>query len=788
MVIAPTKEPFMKALSNNMFRECQMSPFRFTCLCLFLCLSAILFGCGHSTGAFLAKGEEYLQKREFADAVTQFRAAAETDKSSAAAQWGLARAYDNLGQFNETLEALRQTVELDSTNLEAKARLGNYFLLSQPPLVPEAEKMRNQIETADPRFVDGKLLSASIMVAQGRTDADIEFTVNQAISFDPQRVRTYIALARFYMSRKRAQDAEASIQKGIAANPTSTVGYVEYGKFFTYTGRDTEADAQFHKAIEIDPSDISARETMADFYVTTSQFDKAKSAYEDLVQLQGNSPSSRLALADFYSRMNHSDEGIGVLRQMLTDTPDYVRARYQLGKIYLDRKDAAGVTEQLDALFKIDDQDVEALKLGSRLKIQQNKADEAVAVLQQILDKYPSEREALFMMAQVRISLGQIEQSRIYITDLERYHPTYLRVELLKIQSAFSEGNWESALKLANQLIDNTTITVQARLDAQALQDLRLRAISSRGLAYLELGKIAEAKMDLQEVIRLSPHSADAVVNLAKVFTREGDLNAALQTYENALAIDTWNFDALSGFVNTNIKLKQTDRAQSKTKEWLAAVADKNDIRAAVHYLRSNIFTAENNPAAAERELQQAIDADDNYLPAYSAYANLLVGQNRSEEAMAQYIRVVQKRPAAQAYTMLGILSDGAGRPAEAEGYYRKALEITPGMPIAANNLAWLLTENNGNLDEALKLAMGATTKSPEIAGYHDTLGQVYLKKQLFFPAIEQFKKAISLDGSNRQRKGSGPAPDYRGRLSMAMAAAGDRAGARTNTDVSTRN
>jgi len=74
---------------------------------------------------------EYLQKRKFSDALMQFRAAAESDKDSAKAHWGLARAYENLGQFNETLDELRKAVELDDTNLEAKAKLGNYFLLLQ---------------------------------------------------------------------------------------------------------------------------------------------------------------------------------------------------------------------------------------------------------------------------------------------------------------------------------------------------------------------------------------------------------------------------------------------------------------------------------------------------------------------------------------------------------------------------------------------------------------------------------------------------------------------------------
>src|SRR5688572_28800900 len=108
---------------NNMFnRECPNLPFRFAYLSLFLCVSLFFGACGHSTATFLARGEEYLQKRKFHDALMQFRSAAESDDDSGKAHWGLARAHEKLGQFSETLEELRKTVELDDSNLEAKAR------------------------------------------------------------------------------------------------------------------------------------------------------------------------------------------------------------------------------------------------------------------------------------------------------------------------------------------------------------------------------------------------------------------------------------------------------------------------------------------------------------------------------------------------------------------------------------------------------------------------------------------------------------------------------------------
>ncbi|MBK8303484.1 MAG: tetratricopeptide repeat protein [Chloracidobacterium sp.] len=124
---------------------------------------------------------------------------------------------------------------------------------------------------------------------------------------------------------------------------------------------------------------------------------------------------------------------------------------------------------------------------------------------------------------------------------------------------------------------------------------------------------------------------------------------------------------------------------------------------------------------------------------------------------------------------MIGILEDGRGNTAEAEANYRKALDIAPDSAIAANNLAWLLADHSGNLDEALQLASGAVARNQNVAEYYDTLGWVYLKKGLTSPAVEQMKKAVALEESNAKKTGTTPKPDYRNRLAQAMAKAGGK-------------
>lgn len=753
-------------------------------LALTLLLGSCLIACGVSTDKFLAKGEEYLQKRKFHDALMQFRSAAESDKDSARAHWGLARAYENLGQFNETLDELRKTVELDGNNLDAKARLGNYFLLVQPPLFDESEKIQQEIVAKDPNFVEGHVLKASIFAAQSRPDAEVVGKLNEAIAINPVRNETYVSLARYYMSRDKAAEAEAALRKGIEMNPKAALGMTEYGRFLMYANRNDEAEKQFQLGIDAEPGNVVPYEAMADFYTATRQNDKAEAAYTHLVEMQENSPESRLELAEFYTNSHQQSKAVATLEQIVSDSPEYVLARYRLASLFLDMKDADKVRDQVAALLKVNSEDTEALLLRARLRLMQDRSEDAIKDLGSVLKKQPSSREALFYISQAKLSLGHVDEAKAFIADIERYHPDFLKVGLLKIQAANAGSDSAEALKQANILYARArAAALKAGSNGSEMQELQIRALTARGLANLALGKVPEAKADLEDVARRSQNSSAANVNLARVAIAEKDNSGALALYDKALGIDGTNFDALSGYVSVSIGAKKTAPAHAKVDETIGRNGDRNDVLAALHYLKSTIYTSEGNAASAESELAASLALDPAYLPAYSAYAEMLVKRNDVAAGIEQYRKAVQASPSAALYTMLGILEDARGSTAEAEKNYRSALELAPESPIAANNLAWLIAETQGNLDEALQLASMSVAKDPAVAGYYDTLGNVYLKKGLYSPAVEQLKKAVALDAKN----GSSANPGYRVRLADALAHAGDKIAARREAETSLR-
>jgi len=76
-------------------------------------------------------------------------------------------------------------------------------------------------------------------------------------------------------------------------------------------------------------------------------------------------------------------------------------------------------------------------------------------------------------------------------------------------------------------------------------------------------------------------------------------------------------------------------------------------------------------------------------------------------------------------------------------------------------------------------LAQGAVQKNPNVAGFVDTLGWVYYKKNLHSAAVEQLRKAVSLSDAQARAVNGAPSAAYHYHLGMALKDNGDKDEAR---------
>ena len=85
-----------------------------------------------------------------------------------------------------------------------------------------------------------------------------------------------------------------------------------------------------------------------------------------------------------------------------------------------------------------------------------------------------------------------------------------------------------------------------------------------------------------------------------------------------------------------------------------------------------------------------------------------------------------------------------AARRPEAKQVYEATLKLDPNNAVVLNNLAFLLAESGGDLDDALTKAQRAKQILPNLFEISDTLGWIYLKKNLADNAIDIFKDLVA--------------------------------------------
>ncbi|MDQ3917175.1 MAG: tetratricopeptide repeat protein, partial [Acidobacteriota bacterium] len=494
---------------------------------------------------------------------------------------------------------------------------------------------------------------------------------------------------------------------------------------------------------------------------------------------------------DFYATVGRFDEAAALYQEIVSGAPDYARGHYRLGEISLQRGDQAGARAQVEELLKRNPKDPDALFLRARMSEAAGKYKDAIGDLKTVLDSDPRSKLGLYFMADALYRDGQLEQARARAAELERYYvdtQEFLPAKLLQIQISLDSGDFDGAKRMADDLAARLKDkTPSGELTPQLLADMKTNVFILRGKANLGLGQrasgadvskfIAAARADFEQARQHAPNSPMPYVNLADAAAAEKKSDEAQQQIERALSLDRTNFQALTALINLSAATGKLEEARQRVEQ----LAGEQPTSAPLQYLVGQAYRTGSqqqppDPQRAEAAFQRAVQQDPDYMAAYSALAEIYVGTQQPDRAIAEYKKITEKRQDDFiAYRNIGLIEAQRNNLDVAVDYYHRVLSIRPDEPVAENNLAMLYVEHDKvNAEEAMRLAQDVVRRFPGEPGFADTLGQVYLKKGLYRDAVEQFQKVVAV-ASRTGRDNS----LYRWHLGQALAAAGDKQGAR---------
>ncbi|MBW1867106.1 MAG: tetratricopeptide repeat protein, partial [Deltaproteobacteria bacterium] len=243
---------------------------------------------------------------------------------------------------------------------------------------------------------------------------------------------------------------------------------------------------------------------------------------------------------------------------------------------------------------------------------------------------------------------------------------------------------------------------------------------------------------------KLDPQNPAGYFRLGLLQRLTKQYDSALTNLEKARAINPRLMDVFTNIVFLHSARKDFAAALEQCDRQARVVKDSPALLAVVYNLKGEVHLAQKKIKAAETCFQDALKQNPDYLRPYYAMARIYLKNRQEDKAIAQYQALLVKNPnQVVPHMLLGTIFDMQKRFDLSEEQYRTALEINPEFAPAANNLSYLLANQDKELDEALALAQIAKEKLPDDPGVMDTLGWILYKKGLYDSAINEFTDSL---------------------------------------------
>ena len=712
-----------------------------------LAIALTVAGCSRSAQSHFERGTAYLDKGNVEAAVLEFRNAVQKEPTFAPARLRLGDIYLQQGNGVGALAEYVRAADLLPNDAGVQLKAGSLLLMAGKG--EEAKARADKALAVNPSNVDALVLRANALAGLTDLDGALE-QMQRALQLDP-RASTQTNLGAIQAARGNLPEAEASFRQAVATDPKSVPARLALGHFLWSTGKPADAEAAFKAALALEPANLMANRALATFYLRSNRAPEAEPYFRKLAD--SSTADAKLALADYYAGIGRPADALAVLEQASATPLTWAPARSKAAALlYADGK-TAEAHRAIDEVIAKQPAWADARLIRGRFLLAEAKTDEALGEAQQAVKLDPRNAEAHYL-------LGTIHQAK---RDLDAAAKSFAEVLRLNPRAASAQVQL-SLIELERDALPSARVLAE---QAAALEPGNLTAHVVLARSLLASGDLDRAAAITRSLLEGAPQVA-AVQNQAGMLAlAKGDRAGARAAFEKALLLDSRSVEALSAVVALDLAEKQPDRARARLAERLQKTPDDSAVLA----LAGRTWAATGDISKGKEFLQRAIDADASNFDAYSLLGGMYLSERKLDQALAQFDKLAARRPNAVApQTMAGMILQAQGKEDEARRRYERLVEMTPRAAVASNNLAWMYAGRGEQLDRALQLAKAAKAELPDHPEVNDTLGFVYLKKQLPSLAIPPLRLAVEKDPGS---------PAFQYHLGLAYSQNGDKVAAR---------
>jgi tetratricopeptide (TPR) repeat protein len=557
-------------------------------------------------------------------------------------------------------------------------------------------------------------------------------------------------------------------------------------------------------------------------YETTSKPEfatQAIDAYKKAYALDPKSPVIGERLAEMYWKAQRTHEAVTEAQVLLKRDPNDIQSRRLLGRIYLRSLGDFSVgngqseiveraIEQYAEIYRLDPGDAESALWLARLYRLRNEHDKAESVLRGMLKEDPDNEPAIEQLTQLLLDEGKAPEAIALLEEVTSRSPSPAMLDLLgdaytqshdlpKAEVAYRKATELDPSELSHQRgLGQTLMAEEKYSDALAVYQKLTELMPDDADVYLrmaqiyrELHQLNKAEDNLVKARQYAPGSLEVMYNEAMLYQAQGRNEDAIRVLSDAVTgIKSQQQGLPSRSRSLAILYQQLGQLYRDTQNYQAAIytyqelgrlGEEEDRRARL--LIMDIYRAAKDLPKALQAGKEAIAKYPGDLPLRSSEALLLGESGQTEEGVKMlrtqltgkpgdrevYLNIAQvyergrhykeAEEAAKAaevlpgqprdnemvWFLLGAIYERQKFFDRAEEQFKKVLAVNPRNAPVLNYYGYMLGDLGIRLDEAESLVKRALKEEPFSGAYLDSLGWVYLKENKLGEAETTLRKAL---------------------------------------------
>ncbi len=211
-------------------------------------LLVLMTGCSKDPRAerdkYFASAQKYLDAKKYEEASIEYRNAIRLDKGHIPSYLGIAKAFQQMGRPQDAIATYQEILRLDGKNVQAKLRLGEYMLIAgtrNPDVFKQAQQMAEEVLQAEPENIEALILLGNVHSGRNETAKAVPL-YEKALSLEPSNLSATLNLAAVQLRNKDAAHAEETFKRALEQHPKDIQPYLAIAAFYSSAGRLQDAE------------------------------------------------------------------------------------------------------------------------------------------------------------------------------------------------------------------------------------------------------------------------------------------------------------------------------------------------------------------------------------------------------------------------------------------------------------------------------------------------------------------------------------------------------------------